>query len=172
MEYLKNKYLNNKFAPNMDRNIKNNRIDVIPFTAEQLNQNWAENEYIQERIAQLIRNYDSNQIYEISPLNTSGVTSYTQNKKTLILCLRKKETDESGNNKLHDINTIIFVVIHELSHMMNNLWGHKMNFWILFKFMLLNACECGIYEPVDYRKYPVYYCGLLLSYNPLFDTSI
>lgn len=170
IEHLKNKYLNNGFTPNMD-SIKNNRIDVIPFTAEQLTK-LDNNNYIQERVSQLITNYNSNEIFEISPLNSSGVTSYTQDKKTLILCLRKKELSSNGSNDLHDINTITFVVIHELAHMMNNLWGHKMNFWILFKFMLINSIECGIYTPVDYSKKPIVYCGLLISYNPLFDNTV
>lgn len=182
IEHLRSKYLNNHFSPNMDP-IKNNHIDVIPeselspWTAESMFdvakanqiQKAMEGEYIQERVDQLINHYNPKQIYEISPLNQSGVTSYTQDKQTLILCLRKKEKNAQGENELHDINTIMFVVIHELAHMMNNLWGHKMDFWILFKFMLMNSVECGIYQPVDYHKKPINYCGLVLSYNPLFD---
>lgn len=177
IEHLRNKYMNNHFDPGIDP-VRNNHIDIIPESefyptlgSSELNQiqNITENEYIQERISQLLQRYNSNDIYEISPLNKSGVTSYTQDKKTLILCLRKKEKNGKGENELHDINTIMFVDIHELAHMMNNLWGHKMDFWLLFKFMLVNAVECGIYTPVNYRKHPVVYCGLLLSYNPLFD---
>lgn len=164
IEYLRNKYLNNQFIPGVDPT-KGNRIDVIP-------QAEMTNEYIQERISQLINKYDPDSVYEISPLNTSGVTSYTQDKRTLILCLRHKEKDANGNNELHDINTIMFVVVHELSHMMNDLWGHKINFWILFKFMLQNSVDCEVYKPVNYALHPIKYCGLALSYNPLYDTSI
>lgn len=186
IEHLKSKYLTSNFQPNMD-NIKNNHIDVVtnsdifPWTADsmfdpnktaQQLQQVTESEYLHERISQLIDYYNPKEIYEISPLNSSGVTSYTQNKKTLILCLRKKEKNTNNENELHDINTIMFVVIHELSHMMNNLWGHKMNFWVLFKFMLLNSVECGIYKPVNYAKSPIKYCGLLISYSPLFDNVV
>lgn len=182
IEHLKTKYLTNHFSPGMD-STKNNHIDVIPeselspwtaesmFDIDKINdmKKLMEGEYIQERVEQLITRYNPKQIYEISPLNNSGVTSYTQDKHILILCLRKKEKNANGENELHDINTIMFVVIHELSHMMNNLWGHKMDFWILFKFMLMNSVECGIYTTVDYSKNPIVYCGLKIDYQPLND---
>lgn len=185
IEHLKNKYLNTHFNPSIDPN-KNNHIDVIPNSEmfpEILPKNgsaddknnigkFLESEYVQERVEQLINRYDAEQIYEISPLNKANLTSYTQDKKTLILCLRKKEKNAKGENELHDINTIMFVVIHELAHMMNDLWGHKMNFWILFKFMLKNSVECGIYTPVNYANKPINYCGLLLTYNPLYDNIV
>ena len=84
--------------------------------------------------------------------------------------MRKKE----GKNKLHDINTMMFVVIHELAHIMNNRWGHtkSSNFWELFKFMLINGIEIGIYEPINYAIDPIVYCGLEITYNPIYDTNI
>lgn len=185
IDHLKSKYIDNKFKPGDP--LKNNRIDIVssdifPWDADSMFQTnidginniekITESEYTRERINQLINYYNPSKIYEISPLNNSGVTSYTQDKKTLILCLRKKEKDKNGDHELHDLNTIMFVVIHELSHMMNNLWGHKMNFWVLFKFMLLNAIECGIYQKVDYSKYPIIYCGLNISYSVLYDNNV
>ena len=193
IDHLRGKYLNNHFQPSMDP-MKNNRIDIIPgnsaytkgFTADSLfNVNKdilgghendikeiMKNEYVQERIRQLIDKYDKNNIYEISPLNASGLTSYTQDKKTLIFCLRKKEPNAEGKNELHDINILMFVVVHEISHMAGNEWGHPMSFWILFKFLLENSVECGIYRGIDYRKSPVNYCGLKLEWNPLYDLTV
>ena len=179
LEHLQSKYLNESIRGEIDPT-KNNRIDIVPnsslYNWTQIDQDKLmkiqESEYIQERIKQLLQRYDADDIHEISPLNKRGVTSYTENKKTLILCLRKKEIDANGENELHDINTMMFVVIHELSHMMNDIWGHKMDFWVLFKFMLENAIEAGIYQPVNYAKYPIVYCGLKLTYNPLYDTSL
>jgi len=68
----------------------------------------------------------------------------------------------------------MFVVVHELAHMMNDLWGHseQSNFWYLFKFLLLNAVEIDIYKPVNYAVKPIVYCGLKLTYNPLFDNNL
>jgi hypothetical protein len=170
IRHLKQKYLSPQLSS--PDPVKLNRIDVLQKTEIFDLQRATENEYIQERIQQLLRNYDSGLIYEISPLNNAGITSYTQNKRKLILCLRKKEPNARGVNELHDINTVMFVNLHELSHMMNDLWGHKMNFWILFKFMLTNAVECGIYKPVNYAQHPIIYCGLKLTYNPVFDPII
>lgn len=175
MEHLRSKYMPT-YQPSFEH-AKNNHIDVIGqsgiFSSESSDlRSIGNNEYLQDRVSQLLSNYNSRDIHEISPRNTSGVTSYTQDKETLILCLRKKELNSKGENDLHDINTIMFVVIHELSHMMNNKWGHKPDFWILFKFMLENAVECGIYSPVDYSAKPIRYCGLLLTYNPLYDRNL
>jgi len=128
------------------------------------------NEYINNRIKQLFSNYSNNNVFEISPRNTTGVTSYSDNKTKLILCMRKKE----GKNNLHDINTMMFVVVHELAHIMNNRWGHtkSSNFWELFKFMLVNSIEIGIYQPVNYAIHPIIYCGLEITYSPIYDNSI
>ena len=158
LNHLKSKYVENHFR-SLDPN-KNNVIDVIS--------NEAIDDYIRERVQQLLLNYNSDQIYEISPLNYRNLTSYTENKRTLVLCLRKKEKNGSGENEIHDINTIMFVVIHELSHMMNNMWGHPEDYWKLFRFMLENAVEANVYKPINYQLHPVVYCGLKISYNPLF----
>ena len=174
IKHLEKKYESNNFRVSMDPN-KNNHIDIVETSdiyANMAINSVKQTEYIQERIKQLINKYDPDRIYEISPLNPSGLTSYTQDKKTLIFCLRKKQKNKNGENELHDLNTIMFVVLHELTHMMNNTWGHKPDFWVLFKFMLVNAVEAKIYTPVDYSKYPIIYCGLALTYNPYYDPKL
>lgn len=138
-----------------------NSSDIVGFGAGN-----PKNEYIQERIAQLLKNYDPGNITEISPLNKSGNTSYTLNKSKLVLCLRSKTPDASGVYPVHDINTIMFVVLHELAHMMNNNWGHGPDFWNLFRFLIKKASEIGIYTPVDYSRYPVEYCGMRITSSP------
>jgi hypothetical protein len=70
--------------------------------------------------------------------------------------------------KLIDINTLMFVALHELTHLMTESIGHKQEFWNNFKFMLKHASEEGIYDPVDYSKSPTDYCGLMIDDNPLF----
>ena len=173
IDHMRSKYLHNPnpgWSPE-----KSGAIDVIP-AAEIFSEksSAATNEFLQDRVSQLINNYESDNISEISPLNSKGNTSYTENKKHLVLCLRRKTPDAAGLYQLHDINTMMFVVVHELSHMMNNGFGHTegpRGFWSLFKFMLENAVEAGIYTPVDYSKQPILYCGLLLTYNPLFGVS-
>lgn len=115
-----------------------------------------------KRIIQLENNYNSNNLYEISPHNIMGNTSFTQQKSKMVFCIRNK------NNEIHDINTIMFVVLHELSHLMHDKWGHGESFWFLFKKVLEDAVEAGIYKPVDYSKYPQNYCGMTITQNPYF----
>jgi hypothetical protein len=119
---------------------------------------------IQYGIGQLMRNYDNDNIHEISPNNIMQRTSFLRDKKTLVLCLRRK-TD----GQLHDDNTICFVVLHEMAHMMNEGIGHTETFWRLFKFLLEQGVQCGIYHPIDYSMEPVVYCGLDIKYSPLFS---
>lgn len=127
---------------------------------------------IQDRVNQLLENYDPNNISEISPLNKTGATSYTENKTHLVLCLRKKEKNKEGIHELHDRDVVMFVVLHELAHMMNDRWGHPIEFWRLFKLLLEDAQEMGVYKPRDFEKHPVNYCGLDLTYNPIYDANI
>jgi predicted metal-dependent hydrolase len=154
--------------------LKKNKIDVIGSSElfiEDSKFSDAEKEYLQTRIDQLMKNYNSDRITEISPLNLTGVTAYSENKRKLVLCLRKKIA-VGGKYELHDENTIMYVVLHEMAHMMNDQWGHDPIFWKLFKFLLINADEAGLYKPVDYSKNPIVYCGLKLTYNPYFDHAL
>ena len=123
-------------------------------------------------ITQLIKNYQESDITEISPTNPNGYTSYTEDKTKLVLCLRKKEPLPDGTYPLEDVNMMMFVVIHELTHMMNQTWGHPYEFWVLFRFMLQNAAEAGVYQPIDYGANPRKYCGMKISYNPYFDRGL
>ena len=49
----------------------------------------------------------------------------------LALCLRNEY-----DNKFIDINTIIFVAIHELSHIMTDAYGHPPEFWDNMRYLL------------------------------------
>jgi len=81
-----------------------------------------------------------------------------------VLCLRRKD-----NGELHDENTIMYVILHELAHMVNTEWGHEKDFWDKFQFLLNEAVSIGIYTPIDYSKKPVKYCGLDIKYSPLYN---
>lgn len=174
MEHLGNKYAINKFN-GFDKNHKN-KIDQIKGTemysdndiaAVYLEKKGIDREELLERLQQLFRNYDGN-IYEISPTNTENLTSFTENKMRLVLCLREKTPDENGIYRLHDINTMMFVVLHELTHVLNDEYDHGDKFWALFEFILHNAIEVDIYKPEDYSKKNINYCGLMLTSNPIF----
>ena len=117
-----------------------------------------------DNINSLIKNYDENAIAENIPFGTIN-TSYVLNKGDAIrICLRDPFT-----KKIHDFDTLIFVNLHELSHIFDTGWGHEKEFWAGFKVILENAKEIGVYEPVDFRIYPRRYCGMVINSNPYFN---
>ena len=94
-------------------------------------------------------------------------TSYSINKgEKLVFCLRSK----NDNEDLQDINTLMFVALHELAHVMTRSIGHTPEFWKNFKFLLKESVNIGIYKPVNYGEKPVKYCSMELNDNPLFDS--
>ena len=116
------------------------------------------------RTKRLVEGFNPKKISETLP--TSELTAYSENKgEKIAFCLN---TTKEGN-KLIDINTLTFVALHELSHIMTESIGHKQDFWQNFKFLLQNAKESGIYTPVDYKKTPQEYCGMKINDNPYYD---
>jgi hypothetical protein len=120
-----------------------------------------------ERVKRLVKGYNPQRIMETLP--TSQYTAYSENKgEKLAFCLNKKKDDSTN---LIDEHTLMFVAIHELSHVMTKSIGHKSDFWENFKFMLQNAKEAGIHEPKDYKKQPAEYCSMKLTDNPYYDSG-
>tara|TARA_B100000900_G_scaffold374829_1_gene356374 strand:+ start:4350 stop:4925 length:576 start_codon:yes stop_codon:yes gene_type:complete len=89
--------------------------------------------------------------------------AYSVNKgEELSLCIRDKGTEE-----FIDDNTIIFVAIHELSHIMTPETGHTPLFWDNMKYLLEKASSQGIYMPINYSESPVEYCGMDINSTPM-----
>ena len=116
------------------------------------------------RVVRLHEKFNPDQISE-SSLN-SGYTSYSVNKgEKLVFCLRQRDEQEN----LLDLNTMIFVAIHELAHIMTESIGHTHEFWENMKFLLDIAMtnKLGIYQYEPYHKDPKSYCGTVISDTPL-----
>ena len=69
-----------------------------------------------------------------------------------------------GSNE--DPNTMRFVVLHELAHMMSESYGHTEEFSEHFLQLIRVATHLGLYDPVNYSKNPVIYCGTKISHTP------
>jgi len=96
-------------------------------------------------------------IYETDP--NSDLTSYSVNKgEELAICLRSKK-----ENKLHEINLLMYVVIHEMAHFACPEVGHGDLFKKIFKKMIQEAINLNLYIYEDYSKNSVEYCGMNLS---------
>lgn len=128
-------------------------------------------EYVQEHhpdnpnVLRLVEKYNPQKVMETLP--TSKYTAYSENKgEKLAFCLNKIKTE---NDNLIDEHTLMFVTIHELSHIMTKSIGHKSDFWQNFKFLLENAKAAGLHDPEDYKKKPRDYCGMKIHDNPYYD---
>ena len=118
------------------------------------------------RVKRLVEGFNPHKISETLP--TSELTAYSENKgEKIAFCLNTTKTGD----KLIDINTLTFVALHELSHILTESVGHKQDFWLNFKFVLENAKAAGIYDPVDYKKTPKEYCGMTINDNPYYDLA-
>ena len=117
-----------------------------------------------DNVKRLHTGFKPKKIYEILP--TSKYTAYSENKgEKLAFCT----TTKKDGQKMIDENTLTFVAIHELGHVMTESIGHKKEFWENFKFLLKNAVTMGLYKPVDYKKKPKDYCGMTITDNPYYD---
>jgi len=118
-----------------------------------------------ENVQRLHSGFNPKKVMETLP--TSKFTAYSENKgEKIAFCLNREKTKNEG---LIDESTLTFVAIHEISHVMTKSIGHKSEFWENFKFMLEQAKEAGIHNPVDYKKEPREYCGMKIHDNPYYD---
>lgn len=119
----------------------------------------------QENVKRLVKGYNPKKIYETLP--TSEYTAYSENKgEKLAFCL---DTEKNSQGRLIDINTLMYVALHELSHVASESIGHTDEFWENFKFLITEAKEIEVYNPVDYKKEPSRYCGMNITDNPYYD---
>ena len=115
-----------------------------------------------ERVKRLVKGFRRAEIEEAP--NDDG-SSFTINKGDLVaICLRHKK----DGHPFHDYNTLLFVIIHEMSHIASISEGHNSEFITNFKWLLQQAKELGYYEPVNYNNSPMTYCGVKVTNNPYF----
>ena len=139
-----------------------NKLGSISDSLKNLVNNLNENDDKKgEYIKQLKESFNPEYITENIP--GSIYVAYSVNKgEELSLCIRDK-----GSEEFIDNNTIIFVAIHELSHIMTPETGHTSLFWDNMKYLLEQASSHGIYMPQDYSQSPVEYCGMDINSTPM-----
>lgn len=99
---------------------------------------------------------------KLKETNSSETSAaYTLNKSTEIrLCIR------DGNGNFEDINTSMFVVLHELAHVMSVSYGHGEEFKNNFSYITHLASSLGIYKPELFQVNPKTYCGVSITSTP------
>ena len=91
-------------------------------------------------------------------------TSYSENKgDKIVICMR----DKTPPYRLVDENTVTYVILHEMAHLMTTSIGHTPEFWANFRRILMDASAAGIYTPVNYARAPVAYCGMEITDSPI-----
>ena len=92
----------------------------------------------------------------------SDNTSYSVNKgEKLVICLRSKD-----DYSFQDENTIFFVVLHELAHIMTESIGHNEEFWNNFSYLLKHCIDIKLYKYQDFNNNPKPYCGIEITDTP------
>lgn len=109
----------------------------------------------------LVNNYNPDAISENTP--DSAYTSYSENKgQRIVFCIRAKST-----NRMVDINTMMFVGIHELAHLMTQSIGHTPEFWENMRILLRIGIRLGVYDCKNYNIESKDYCGTKITDTPL-----
>ena len=118
------------------------------------------------QVKQLIQNFknDPKRFLESTP--DAEFTSYSVNKgESVHLCLRQREgADES----LVKEEVMVFVAIHEMSHILTESLGHGQDFWNNFAWLLKEAELINIYKHQDFKAHPVKYCGMSITDEPVY----
>lgn len=109
-----------------------------------------------------LEKFDPNNTHE-NILNID--TTYTLDKgKSMLFCIGPRDEKIP---RLYDLNTMMYVAVHELSHIASDSIGHTVEFKQKFADILNKAIAIGVYRYVDYSKEPIEYCGMKLTRNIL-----
>ena len=145
-------------AANMLAKIRKNMEKLI----EHLKNTQDEHEDYISYIKDLLKR--TKEIYIMETPADDKFTSYTVNKgEKIVFCLRSKVLET-----IHDLNTLMYVVIHELGHVACPEFGHTPLFKKIFKFLLRESVKIDIYVKTNYTINPQYYCGMTIT-EYLFD---
>lgn len=114
------------------------------------------------RIQAMLERYNPENMCESNIKDST--TSYSENKGgRIVICLRQK----TEGYPFVDENTVMFVVLHEMAHLMTFSTGHTPEFWANFRRMLQDAMGVGIYQSVNYAHDPKPYCGIEITDSPV-----
>ena len=127
----------------------------------------------ENNIRLLNERYDSSILFEAT--DKKGTTSYSLNKHKIFLCLRQRNIESKDTESFYvynifvDINTLMFVILHELTHLsMDDIVTGEQHFKNK-KFVNLNnfyldiSNKLNLYTKIDYSQNNKNYCGMVIS---------
>lgn len=159
-EYLVRNRDDKEEAANILARINSKLVELIAFLKKKFPKD--------ERVQLLHSRFRPRNIRE--SLSSSKNTSYSINKgEKIVFCLRRKNVPKEPLIKL---NTLVFVAIHELGHVMSKSIGHTEEFWNNMRFLLRHAIDQKIYQEQNFKKNPEPYCGMKITDTPLKSTKL
>ena len=150
-KYLVRDLTDKKQASDMLAKIKNNIIVLTDYLTNNIDKYPEYKEYIN------ILNKRTKRL-NIEENEDNATTSYLNDKKELIICLRSKRNDE-----IHDLNLVMYVVLHEMAHMACPEYGHTQLFKKIFAFLTNRAMEINLYKKINFEQKNTEYCGIFLT---------
>jgi hypothetical protein len=117
----------------------------------------------------MVKNFRSDPYRFIESTPDEEHTSSTVNKgESIHMCLRQRDgPDEDLVNE----NVIMFVALHEMSHISTESIGHGPDFWNNFGWLLKEAEALQLYQYTDFSAHPVKYCGVFITDSPRYDPA-
>lgn len=120
-------------------------------------------------VKQILKNFDANPDRFTESTPDASYTSYSVNKgEKIFMCLRQRDEKEN----LVDDNILIFVALHEMSHIGTASIGHTKEFWNHFAWLLQKAEAINVYKYQDFAAHPVEYCGVHITDSPKYKETM
>lgn len=134
-------------------------LERMKFIRDYLRENVEKYPEFKEYINLLSYNFSDFRTHVYEGDGENNLTSYSVNKgEELVFCLHSKKT-----NKLHDINLLMYIALHEMSHIACPEIGHTTLFKKIFNFLTKTAVELNLYQRIDFSTNPQEYCGMRLN---------
>ena len=152
--YLVRDLPDKQLAANMIGRIHQNIITITDYLFNNINNYKTHSAHITE-----LKNRIGDTIIQESSHNTI-YTSYSVNKgEQLVFCLRSR----NNKNILHDMNLLMYVVLHEISHIACPEYGHTPLFREIFAFIAKEAESINLYKKIPFNTQHTEYCGLTIT---------
>jgi hypothetical protein len=160
----------NKRVIDLMRYLRNKYVREVPYANDGNLPPYMAYPQRRKAVERMLKRYNPDNLAENSPDDPSKDTSYSLDKGAIVaICLRERD---AATHDIHDLDTLTFVTLHEMTHIAIDAVDHPAEFWRTFKFLLNEAQESGIYTSPPYAQRPKRYCGVVIDYNPVFDASL
>lgn len=152
--YLVRDLEDKQYASNILAKIKQNIIFLTEYLTHNIGLYPEQKDYIEQLKSRI------NNVEVLESTEDSVYTSYSVNKgEQIVFCLRSRKI----KNKMHKFNLLMYVVLHEMSHVACPEYGHTKIFKQIFAFITTVAIQQALYVKLNFGENPEEYCGLMIT---------